>query len=159
MARKKKQQIVPFEGQVAEVGLVYKTTVKASQRTKVCSTREAEKVFRRHWNQDTLELQEEMKVLYLNRTNHVLGIYPLSAGGINATLVDPRLVMMAGIRLGASYMILCHNHPSGNLKPSLEDKKLTYQIKAGAALLDMKLVDHIILTQEGYYSFSEEEAL
>ncbi len=100
-----------------------------------------------------------MKIIYLNRANKVLGIYAASSGGISGTLVDSRLIFAAAIRLGASALMLCHNHPSGNLKPSQNDKALTHKIKSAAAILDITLHDHIILSPEGFYSFADEGIL
>jgi DNA repair protein RadC len=103
-----------------------------------------------------MELQEQFKVLLLNRANHVLGIYELSTGGVNSTVADPKLIFVAALKANASGIITAHNHPSGNLKPSEVDKYLTRKIKEGALLLDMVLLDHLIITPYSYCSFAGE---
>jgi DNA repair protein RadC len=108
---------------------------------------------------DTIELQEEFKVLLLNRANMILGIYNLSKGGVFGTIVDIKLLLAAAIKSNASSMIVAHNHPSGNLKPSVSDKRLTKKIKEGAKLLDVELLDHLIVTKLFYYSFSDDGLL
>jgi DNA repair protein RadC len=107
------------------------------------------------WNKHTIELQEEFKVLLLNRRNAVLGIYSLSKGGVSGTIVDVKLVFSVALKCNASHIIIAHNHPSNNLKASAADKSLTNKIKTGAELLDIKLLDHIIITKDDYYSFAD----
>lgn len=111
------------------------------------------------WDKHTIELQEEFKVLLLNRRNAVLGIYPLSRGGVSGTVVDVKLVFSVALKCNASNIILAHNHPSGNLTPSEADKNLTEKIKLGGQHLDIKVLDHIIVTKNNYFSFSDEGIL
>lgn len=108
---------------------------------------------------ETMSLQECMQVMYLNRANRALGIYPLARGGINSTVVDVRLVLSVGLKTAASSFILCHNHPSGNLQPSDEDINITKKIKCAAGLFDMKVQDHIIISPDGFFSFLDEGIL
>jgi DNA repair protein RadC len=151
--------VQPAWTKVAEVELVYKTTVKASERPQIKSSSETYEILREVWDKSKLEFQEEFKVLLLNRANKVLGLYALSIGGLTGTMADPRLVMAAAVKSLSVAIILCHNHPSGNLKPSKADEELTQKIKAAACLLDIKVLDHIIITSEGYYSFADEGLL
>lgn len=144
---------------VAEVELVYKTKVKPSQRPKVSTVKECYELLKELWNENTIEMQEEFKVMLLNRANKVIGIYEASAGGLTGTVADPRLILAAAIKSLAVSIILCHNHPSGNLKPSRADEELTQKIKCAAAYHDIKVIDHIIITSEGYYSFADEGLL
>lgn len=155
----KRQDNIQFESQVSEIELMYKTKVRAAARLIIRDSKDAEKIFRNYWNKNTLELQEEMKALYFNQAGHVLGIYSVSKGSITGTVVDCRLILIAALRLGAIGCILCHSHPTGSLKPSKFDKQLTEKIKLGAALVDIQLADHIILTKAGYFSFAEEGLL
>jgi DNA repair protein RadC len=98
--------------------------------------------------------------MYLNQSNRVLGVYPLSTGGVTGTIADPRLIFSVALKINAAGIILSHNHPSGNLSPSKADKDLTDKIKEGSKLLDVKLLDHIIVTPENtYYSFADEGLL
>ena len=144
---------------VAEVELVYKTKVKASERPKVNSVKECYQLLKKLWNENTIEMQEEFKVMLLNRGNRVIGVYEASAGGITGTVADPRLILAAAIKSLAVSIVLSHNHPSGNLKPSRADEELTQKIKAAAAYHDIRVIDHIIITSEGYYSFADEGVL
>ncbi|MFZ5977695.1 MAG: DNA repair protein [Hydrotalea sp. AMD] len=144
---------------VAEVELVYKTKVKASERPKISSVKDCYQLLKELWNENTIEMQEEFKVLLLNRGNKVIGVYEASAGGITGTVADPRLILAAAIKSLAVSIILSHNHPSGNLKPSRADEELTQKIKVAASYHDIKVIDHIIITCEGYYSFADEGLL
>ena len=144
---------------VAEVELVYKTTVKASERPKVTSINDSYRLLRELWNENTIEMQEEFKVLLLNRGNRVMGIYEASAGGLTGTVADPRLIMAAAIKSLSVGIILSHNHPNGNLNPSRADEELTQKIKVAASYHDITVLDHIIITSEGYYSFAEKGLL
>lgn len=145
--------------QVAEIQLAYKSTVTPSQRPKITGSKDAYHVLNESWNPSTIELFEQFKVLLLNRANKVLGIYELSNGGISGTVADPKLIFVAALKGGASGIILSHNHPSGNLMPSQADIDLTKKIKEGGRLLEIQLLDHIILTTESYYSFTDEGIL
>lgn len=99
---------------------------------------------------------EEFKVVFLNRANRVIGVYDASSGGITGTVADPRLILAAAIKSLAVSIILSHNHPSGNLKPSKADEDLTTKIKEAAKYHDIRVIDHMIITSEGYYSFADE---
>ena len=105
---------------------------------------------------DTIELQEEFKVVLLNRANEVLGVYSLSKGGITGTIVDQRLIFAVALKCNATGIILCHNHPSGNLKPSEADVTMTSKIKKCGELFDISLLDHLIITKNGYFSFTQD---
>ena len=102
---------------------------------------------------------EEFWVLYLNQANRLLGKFQLSKGGISQTVVDLRLLFKRAIEWNATAIILAHNHPSGNLTPSASDKNVTQKIKKAAALLDIRLLDHIIIAAEKYLSFADKELL
>ncbi|MDZ7650383.1 MAG: JAB domain-containing protein [Cytophagales bacterium] len=91
-----------------------------------------------------------------NRANKVLGIFELSTGGVSGTVADPKLIFAAALKGAASGMILAHNHPSGNLQPSQADLDLTKKIREAGKLLEIQLLDHVIVTSEGYYSFADE---
>lgn len=145
---------------IAEVTLSYKSTVKASERPKIKCSLDAFKLFKESWNPETVEFLEEFKMLILNRSNAVLGIMAVSKGGISGTVTDVRLIYQAAIKANASGIIVCHNHPSGNLNPSESDTKITQKIKEAGKLMDVQLLDHLILTTEGdYYSFADNGLL
>ena len=94
--------------------------------------------------------------MLLNRANRVLGIVNISQGGMAGTIADPKVIFAAAIKSAASQIILIHNHPSGNLKPSQADISLTRKLKTGGELLDIAVLDHIILTKDSYVSLAEE---
>jgi len=144
---------------VAEVELTYKTKVKASQRPQIKSSQDCYEVLLSIWNEGKIDLQEEFKVLLLNRSNKVTGLYEASSGGITGTVADPRLILATAIKSLSVALILAHNHPSGNLKPSSADEELTRKIKMAASYFDIKTLDHIIITSEGYFSFADEGLL
>ncbi|WP_432264653.1 RadC family protein [Autumnicola psychrophila] len=102
---------------------------------------------------------EEFWIVYLNNSNKVLDQLQLSKGGITGTLVDVRITLRKALELGATAIILVHNHPSGNLAPSAADKQLTQKMKTASESLDIKVLDHIIVTEKSYFSFADEGIL
>lgn len=106
------------------------------------------------------ELQhEEFWIIFLNNANKIQLKTQMSKGGITGTLVDTRLIFKQALELAATGLILCHNHPSGTLKPSTSDMQLTSKIKKGGDVLDIKVLDHLIVTEKEYYSFADEGIL
>ncbi len=102
---------------------------------------------------------EKFLVLYLNQAQRVLSHEIISQGGISGTVADIRVVLKGALLLGAPRLIVAHNHPSGNLQPSDADRRLTQQLKAAAAYMDIVLLDHLIVAGTGYYSFADEGIL
>ncbi len=102
---------------------------------------------------------EEFWALFLNRQNKIIDIQKLSQGGITGTVIDVRLVLKMAIEKHATSLIFAHNHPSGNLEASDADRKITRQLKDASAIMDIPLLDHLIITQEGYFSFADEGLL
>ncbi|MBL7758062.1 MAG: DNA repair protein RadC [Chitinophagaceae bacterium] len=102
---------------------------------------------------------EVFGVIFLNRANRVVHFEIISQGGITATIVDPRIVISKALDHQAVGLILCHNHPSGNLKPSMADKTLTRKLMEAASLFDIQVLDHLIVTKNGYTSFADEGLL
>ncbi len=100
--------------------------------------------------------QEEFWILLVNRSNRVLGKSRISMGGISGTQVDPRLVFKVALEYKATGMVLAHNHPSGNLNPSDPDIKLTAKLRSAGNLLDIQVLDHLIITDSGYYSMADQ---
>jgi DNA repair protein RadC len=110
--------------------------------------------------EDTIALHETFVVGYLNRANRLIGVYELSKGGLTGTVADPRLVLSVALKTAATGIILAHNHPSGNLQPSTQDKEITRKIQEASKLLDIKLLDHLIVVSDGaFYSFADEGQL
>ncbi|OOG76473.1 RadC family protein [Algoriphagus sp. A40] len=144
---------------VAEITLSYRPKVSLSQRPKVDCSRQVYEVLLRFWNQDSLEYVEQFQVMLLSRGNRVLGISTVSTGGTAGTVVDAKVVFAAALKANASSIVLSHNHPSGNLLPSEQDKRLTRRLVEIGRALDLPVLDHIILGREGYYSFADEGEL
>ena len=141
---------------ISEVRLVYRTKVKASDRPQVKCSKDAFDIFIESWDLDSIEHIEEFKFMLLTRSNKVLGIAPISKGGISGTVTYVRIILQAAIKSNASGLIVCHNHPSGNLNPSESDTKLTQKIKESGNIMDIQLLDHLIITPEdSYYSFAD----
>lgn len=115
--------------------------------------------FIRQFYGDDLEVFESFFLLLLNRANKTIGYAKISQGGITGTVVDVKLVAKYAVDSLASGVILAHNHPSGNLLPSDADKSITLKIKGALSLLEVNVLDHIILTADGYYSFIDEGIL
>lgn len=102
---------------------------------------------------------EVFAVLFLNRANKINEFKIISEGGITGTVADPRIILKKALEEDAVSLILCHNHPSGSLKPSRADEELTYKIKEAAKFFDIKVLDHLIVSDDGYYSFADEGIL
>lgn len=129
---------------VAEIQLTYKSSVKDAP-TITCA-HDAYVALMDYYPEETICLQERFVVLYLNNANRVLGAQVLSVGGLTGTVADIRLVFATALKTMASGLVVSHNHPSYQLKPSVQDKKLTEKLKAAGELLDIKLLDHLIIS-------------
>ena len=138
--------------QISQIELIYKRKVKADDRPFVSSSNRAHILFRQNWNDLTINLIEEFKILLLDRSNRCMGIASVSKGGVTSTVADPKIVFMTALKARATGIICAHNHPSGNLKPSQQDIALTRKLVRGGQYLDIDVTDHLVLTQEGYYS-------
>ena len=141
----------------SEVQAVYSKKDKI-ETTNICSSREVSEFAKRIFPVDTT-YREAMICLFLNRANKIIGYATMSIGGTSGTMCDPKMIFQHALLSNASSIILVHNHPSGQLKPSNEDLKLTKKIKDGGNFLDIKLLDHLIITEESYYSFADEGTL
>jgi DNA repair protein RadC len=102
---------------------------------------------------------EVFSVMYLNRANKVNRVQKISEGGMTGTVADPRIILRKALEEDAVSIILCHNHPSGSLKPSRADEELTLKIKEAARYFDIKVLDHLIVSEDGYFSFADEGIL
>ncbi len=107
------------------------------------------------WNPDTLELIEEVLLVCLNGNHQAIGWVKVASGGLNAARIDPRLVFAVALMTASTAIILAHNHPSGSLEPSPADKAVTTRLKEIGDLLGIQVLDHLILTRDGYYSIEE----
>lgn len=139
--------------ELTEILISYKN--KNQDAVKVSSSVEVYNFILNHWDDDTLDIQENVKMLLLNSSNTILGVYDVSKGSINSTVIDLRLVLSVALKCLASSIILVHNHPSGNINPSEQDRELTKKIKSACKFLEIQLFDHIIITRHDYYSFAD----
>ncbi|SFH37331.1 JAB domain-containing protein [Pedobacter insulae] len=142
--------------QVAEIELSYKSKVAAKDRPVANRSSACYELLLKNWDMDKIELVEQSKVILLNRANHVLGIFDLSTGGTCGTVIDIKLVMIAALKMNASALVISHNHPTGNLKPSTQDILITEKLVAAGKLLTIDVNDHIIITANGYYSLADQ---
>lgn len=139
---------------IAEIELIYKPC--KYQTMPIMTSQEAAHIFRLFWSVQTIGYYEEFKVMYLDRANHVLGVYTVSKGGLNGVAVDIRMIYQAALKANAHSIIVAHNHPSENLTPSEADRILTKEIKEAGKILKIPLTDHIIMTKDNYLSFVEK---
>jgi len=153
------KQIAQDISHISEVSVMYKTKVKPSDRECLRSSQDSHKVLRMFYDQlGMIEQKEIFSVLLIDKGNKVLGFLKVSEGSAVATVVDVQYILRAAILSGANQLIICHNHPSGNMKPSQADLDITTKLKQACILLEVKLLDHIILSPEDnqFYSFADE---
>lgn len=140
--------------EVAEIKVSYSTN--QVDKIKLTNCKEVFEFILSRWNLDIIEFQEECKIILVNRANFVLGIYELSKGGISGTIVDIRIILSIALKCNASGIILVHNHPSGNLKSSEADRKITSKLKDACDLLEISLIDHFIISRTDFFSFAQD---
>jgi len=145
--------------QIGELVLHYKRRVLRRDQPIIKSSKDCYDIFMSSWDYGKLNLCEQFKVCLLAASGKVLGICELSTGGPTGTIVNVPFVIGVAILGNASSILIAHNHPSGSLNPSKSDQAMTQKIKAAAALFDITLHDHIIVTDSGYLSFAEEGLL
>ncbi len=138
---------------ISEIKISYINSNK--NKVKITNSEGAYKLLLLHWDMDTIEFCEEVKILLLNRANLVLGIYNLSKGGVSQCVIDIKIILSIALKANASSIIMAHNHPSGNLTPSEQDKTITERLKQACKVVDLTLLDHLIISKEGFYSFCD----
>lgn len=126
---------------------------EVSERKIIISSKDVFELFQSELSDNTYE---EFWILLLNRANKIISKHCISEGGISGTVVDPKKIFKLALENNASSMILCHNHPSGNIKPSEQDISLTKKLKEGGRILDIQVTDHIIISDKSYFSFNDE---
>ena len=140
---------------LAEIKVSYKN--KMSEVVKIMSSRDAFDAMFKLYDEHTIDLKEEFFMLLLNRAHNVLGWFKISSGGTSSTVVDVKIIIALALQTNASSIIICHNHPSGNLKPSDSDIILTNKVKEAGKLMDITLLDHLIISSNGtYFTFADE---
>lgn len=149
-----------MKGKVNEINIIYRKRHLLKDSSTVKCSKDSADILISKWNQETITVQETFKVLLLNNAHKVKGIFEVSNGGITGTLVDCRILFAVALKSLSTAIIIAHNHPSGVLRPSEQDKILTRKIKEGSQILDIKLLDHIIISPYGdYFSFADEGIL
>ncbi len=146
-----------YDYSVAEIDVSYSHRIPAKNRIRIESSSDAYKACTQFW--PSFDHVEYFYILYLNRANQLLGVHQISKGGFTGTVIDVRVVFQVALKACACSIIAAHNHPSGNLSPSDADIQITRKIKDAGNLLEIKLLDHIIVTSESYYSLADEGAL
>ena len=142
---------------VCDVKLTYKTKVKSSERPVIVLAEDVYRLLIDYvYDKEIIQYKECLKLILLNKAGKLLGVAHISEGGIDETSADIRIIMQAAILGNASSIILTHNHPSGNLKPSTQDDLVTENLRKAAKLFNITLLDHIIVTDSGYYSYLDE---
>ena len=142
---------------VSEVKISYETNNKNRKKLKINSSVKIYELMLRNWEQ--VEYRESFKILLLDRANHALGINTVSTGGLSDTTVDVRMILQGALLANSSGIVCCHNHPSGNVKPSFSDDVVTLKIMRAAKVMDIELIDHLIIAKHGYYSYADEGRL
>ncbi|MBW3519501.1 RadC family protein [Flavobacterium sp. NKUCC04_CG] len=145
--------------EIPEIKITVRLEGNSEHLKKVTSSRDAYKVFLQCFDSETFLLREEFLVLCINNEDCVIGFYRLSVGGMTGTVVDLRILFTVALQSLATSIIIAHNHPSGSLIPSEADITLTQKIKEAGIFLDIPLLDHLILTQDDYFSFVDEGLL
>ncbi len=135
---------------VAEIKISYANTNPT--KVKIISSKDVYDLILDHWDSNTIELMEEVKIILLNNANVVLGVHELSKGGITQCTVDLKIILSIALKCLASSIIIVHNHPSGTLLPSNNDISITDKIKKACELVEIKLLDHLIISSIGYRS-------
>ena len=155
---KKTSRIISIQNSIdlAEVQITYKSILSKKSMCKVGSSQEVYKYIRRIWNKfNNIDHVESFVVLYLNKGNLVQGWSLVSIGGLGGTVADPKVIFQNALLANAAGIILAHNHPSGNLRPSEADLQVTKRLRQAGEFLDLPVLDHIIISDEGYYSFAD----
>ena len=165
LAKLSVEKLTEFKGIGLAKAISIITALELGKRKQLESTLERPKITSSRDVAHTMQViighleHEEFWVLYLNNSNKIVAKVQISKGGLTGTLVDVRLVFKRALEVAAVGIIVCHNHPSGKLQPSTADKQLTSKIKAAGITLDIKLLDHLIITEKAYFSFADEGLL
>lgn len=145
--------------QFEEVSLAYHNKVRACDRLTVNTSDKAFKALLQIWNMDQIDLVEHFKILLLDRNLKLMSFACISSGGTSSTVVDPKIIFTIALKRRANSIVLAHNHPSGDIHPSRADISMTKKIMAAADALDLGLMDHLVITRFGYFSFADENML
>ena len=146
-----------YKTNLPELSIKYKSS--EVKKVKLASSKDSCEFFKKLFDEDTLDYCESSIVIYLNKANITIGWFKLSQGGLDSCLIDVRMLFAIALQCGASSFIMAHNHPSGNPYPSEQDKVLTRKIKGASEFLQIKMIDHMVITTDSYFSFADEGML
>jgi DNA repair protein RadC len=150
------QTIIRSLLKVPEIELSYRNDIRPNDRPKVIHAIAAYDILINAWDMNKIELLEQAYVLLLSKNSSCLGVCNIATGGVSSCIVDPRIVFATALKANATAIILAHNHPSGNLTPSKRDLDITKKIHKGGEFLDIRLLDHLLITSNGFYSMANE---
>ena len=142
---------------VAEIEINYKPLI--TDHTIIKSSSQAYELINSLWNKETINLQEQFAALFFNQSKKMIGWRVISTGNMTTCIVDIKLLVSLALHCMATHVVIVHNHPSSNLKPSQSDEDITKTIKDALKLIDVQVMDHLIISENGYYSFSDEGLL
>ena len=146
-----------YNAEVPEITLQYKSSDVI--KTKITNSNQCYLLLKQMFDADTLEYCESSIAIYLNRANNTIGWQKVSQGGITGTVVDIRIILGTALKCGATNIIVSHNHPSGQLTSSKEDDNLTKKLNEACKIMDIRLLDHVIITNESYYSYADDNKI
>ena len=145
---------------IPEIEITVRFKNQPAELKKFSSSKMAYEILKEIYEADNFQWHESFIIICLNQSNNMIGFYKVSKGGISGTVVDPKIVFTVCLNTpGTTSVILSHNHPSGNLNPSESDKKMTTKLRDAGRLLDIAVLDHMIITDAGYFSFADEGIL
>ena len=143
-----------YKTNMPEITLKYKTG--NYKKTKISTSLDAFQVLLQLYDDDTVDYKETAFVLFLNKANNTIGWMKISEGGTSATVIDPKMIFATALKCNASGIILSHNHPSGQLRASDEDRKMTSNLATIGYIMGIEVLDHVIVCRSGYYSMNDE---
>ena len=143
-----------YKSDMPEITLKYKTG--NYKKTKISTSLDAFQVLLQLYDEDTVYYRETAFVLFLNKANNTIGWMKISEGGTSATVIDPKMIFATALKCNASGIILSHNHPSGQLRASDEDRKMTSNLATIGYIMGIEVLDHVIVCRSGYYSMNDE---
>lgn len=144
---------------VNEVSLILKQKYDTSEYPTIKNSKDCVTILYNSWDRNTIALEEQTKVIYLNKKNQIIGLYNAGVGGVDGTIMCNRKIFACGLKLIASSIIIAHNHPSGAMKVSEQDKHVTQNVKKAGDIMNIKLLDHIIIMPNGNYVSLADENL
>jgi len=138
---------------VSEVKITYELNNTNKKKVRVNTSAKIYALMLKNWEQ--IEYRESFKILLLDVSKQALGINTVSMGGLSESIVDVRMILQGALLANAKGIVACHNHPSGNIRPSRDDDVVTMRIREASKIIDIKLIDHLIIAKDGYYSYAD----